>query len=704
MSRPACLSPPPRKKKAARPARPRFTHELTAETNPLGYQQTFSYDAAGEQTGQTDYNGHQISYSYNLAGWQTGETWLNSLNQAIYQATYSYNNAGQLTGASDPNSAYSYNYDSAGRMTQEVVTYPGLSANPLVTLTYGYDGFGRRTSLTDSLGGQLTYSYNGNSQLTGMTMYLSGTQEAQLSFSYNSQDLLSGISRTAGIGSQSYDTVTSSYSYDGANRLTGITYTYVPTSTQLASFTYSYNADSQVTSYTGPEGTLNYTYDKIGELTGVSGAEQATYSYGSNGNRTMAGYQTGTGNELTNDGTYTYTYDKNGNVLTKTDSAGDVWNYTWDYRNRLTEVKETNSSQQVVLDETFQYDVNNNLIGETVGGVQQRWTVYDGGTPYMDLTATGQVSERYITDPTGLDTFWARVGATGVADWYVTDALGSVRALVGATGTVEDQLNYDAYGKTLSETNPSSGDRFKYAGGQYDSGLGMYNFDARWYTPANGGWNSPDPLGLRPDTNPYRYVFNSPTNGTDPSGEAPFSYLGWTWEYDNGNLWIEIHQNDETRWVQVLDPSEYQIPVGTLQEPAPFQFSHWLEIRSDSGSWRTTYLLLSRLWWPQPPGTPQGTSGPQIAPPMVLLPAGRPPFSYQPPYQRWFIGGSGGFAYPSRRGIEGFAPSTGGNEGRATLWIGRQYGGVPPLGRQIRPWTQRILRPLGIFRGGPRSR
>jgi RHS repeat-associated protein len=496
-------------------------HELTAETNPLGYQQTFSYDAAGEQTGQTDYNGHTISYSYNLAGWQTGETWLNSLNQAIYQATYSYNNAGQLTGASDPNSAYSYSYDAAGRLSQEVVTYPGLSNNPLVTLTYGYDGFGRRTSLSDSLGGQLTYSYNGNSQLTGLTMFLSGTQEAQLSFSYNSQDLLSGISRTAGIGSQSYDTITSSYSYDGANRITGITYTDATTSTQLASFTYSYNAASQVTSYTGPEGTLNYTYDKIGELTSVSGAEQATYSYGANGNRTMAGYSTGTGNELTSDGQFTYTYDKNGNVLTKTDASGNVWTNTWDYRNRLTEVKETNSSQQVVLDETFQYDVNNNLIGETVNGVQQRWTVYDGANPYMDLTATGQVSERYITDPNVLDVVFARMAANGTTDWYLTDKLGSVREIVGSTGTVEDQLNYDAYGKTLSETNPSSGDRFKYAGGQYDSGLGMYLLGRRWYTPANGGWNSPDPLGLRPNSNPYRYVGNGPTDGTDPTGLLP---------------------------------------------------------------------------------------------------------------------------------------------------------------------------------------
>lgn len=38
------------------------------------------------------------------------------------------------------------------------------------------------------------------------------------------------------------------------------------------------------------------------------------------------------------------------------------------------------------------------------------------------------------------------------------------------------------------------------------------------YDPTVGRWLSEDPLSLEPDTNPYRYVHNSPTNLTDPSG------------------------------------------------------------------------------------------------------------------------------------------------------------------------------------------
>ncbi len=48
----------------------------------------------------------------------------------------------------------------------------------------------------------------------------------------------------------------------------------------------------------------------------------------------------------------------------------------------------------------------------------------------------------------------------------------------------------------------------------------------RWYNPATQRWLTPDPLGLRPDANPYRYCGNGPTNGTDPSGEFDLSTIG----------------------------------------------------------------------------------------------------------------------------------------------------------------------------------
>ena len=71
----------------------------------------------------------------------------------------------------------------------------------------------------------------------------------------------------------------------------------------------------------------------------------------------------------------------------------------------------------------------------------------------------------------------ARIAASGSAAWYLTDRLGSVRQIVnGSNGTVLDQLVYTSYGSILSESHPENGDRFKFAGGEYDSISGDYRF------------------------------------------------------------------------------------------------------------------------------------------------------------------------------------------------------------------------------------
>ena len=78
--------------------------------------------------------------------------------------------------------------------------------------------------------------------------------------------------------------------------MTDITHTSSVAGT-LSEFSYTYDAAGRSPSYTGPEGTLNYTYDNTNQLTAVSDARTESYSYDANGNRTMTGYTTGTGNQ-----------------------------------------------------------------------------------------------------------------------------------------------------------------------------------------------------------------------------------------------------------------------------------------------------------------------------------------------------------------------------------------------------------------------
>src|SRR5260370_14029697 len=72
----------------------------------------------------------------------------------------------------------------------------------------------------------------------------------------------------------------------------------------------------------GPEGTVTFGYDSTNQLTSASRSMPESYGYDNNGNRNTGSYSTAAGNRLTFDGTYTYTYDNEGNVLSKTGTNG----------------------------------------------------------------------------------------------------------------------------------------------------------------------------------------------------------------------------------------------------------------------------------------------------------------------------------------------------------------------------------------------
>src|SRR5260370_24148369 len=103
--------------------------------------------------------------------------------------------------------------------------------------------------------------------------------------------------------------------------------------------------------------TSNYAYDAIYELTGVTQGTNTTesYTYDPVGNRLsslgVSPYAYNSSNELTAKPGVTYTYDLNGNTLTKADSTGTT-SYTWDFENRLTSVTLPGTGGSA----TFKYD------------------------------------------------------------------------------------------------------------------------------------------------------------------------------------------------------------------------------------------------------------------------------------------------------------------------------------------------------------
>ena len=116
---------------------------------------------------------------------------------------------------------------------------------------------------------------------------------------------------------------------------------------------------------------------------------------------------------------------------------------------------------------------------------------------------------------------WRGEDGAGNVGWYTqADRLGTVRYLSNTGGTVLDHIIYDSYGQVTSETNnKSNGDRFKFAQPEYDATTALYFAQARSYSPALGRFTARDPLSFDAgDSNLYRYVGNSPTNGIDPMG------------------------------------------------------------------------------------------------------------------------------------------------------------------------------------------
>ena len=198
-------------------------------------------------------------------------------------------------------------------------------------------------------------------------------------------------------------------------------------------------------------------------------------------------------NRLLSDGTYTYTYDDEGNRLTKV-KTGEATTYTWDYRNRLTGVTIVDASGVRVI--TYKYDVNNQLISRSNalnGGTAtvDRY-IYDGQQIVLSFNGSNALTARNLWGPQ-VDQllFQEQVSSTsspGTLYTAITDHLQSVREVVNTSGTSVGHVNYDSFGRRVSVTGTVPA--FGYTGKLFDGSTGLqYNWH-RWYDAAIGKWIS----------------------------------------------------------------------------------------------------------------------------------------------------------------------------------------------------------------------
>ena len=114
-------------------------------------------------------------------------------------------------------------------------------------------------------------------------------------------------------------------------------------------------------------------------------------------------------------------------------------------------------------------------------------------------------------------------GGVGVLSYYVSDNLGSTRALTNSDGAVTDTYSYDAYGNLIASTGTTV-NPYRFTGQWFDAAIGQYYLRARGYNPLSGDFTSRDSYEGQTDApatlNRYAYATGDPLRGIDPSGHG----------------------------------------------------------------------------------------------------------------------------------------------------------------------------------------
>ena len=287
--------------------------------------------------------------------------------------------------------------------------------------------------------------------------------------------------------------------------------------------TYNYDATGNILHMKNEDSSSikeewNYTYDPLDRLLTAAGGPPGenyslSYQYDGTGNRTQLNNTTYTYNEMNEllslsdpSGNSTFTYDIHGNLITK-DDGQNLWEYSYDYENRLQSVKKNGQ-----VTEEYSYDGDGKRI-KKIDSDSERIYIYSGLTVLYEMNTTTDMEAVYFYGPTG------RIAkrVNDVMEYYNTDHLGSTRLVTSENGVTTEEIMYKPFGEQLNETE----ERYTYNQKELDE-TGFYYYGARYYDPVTGRFLTRDPLTGKKESpqslNRYVYCLNNPLTYIDPAG------------------------------------------------------------------------------------------------------------------------------------------------------------------------------------------
>jgi RHS repeat-associated protein len=268
---------------------------------------------------------------------------------------------------------------------------------------------------------------------------------------------------------------------------------------------------------------LSYSYDAMDRLRQVArnGFMVENYTYDSRGVRikesnhykgtTAIFYHYSDEDHLLTSGDTVYTYNMDG-YLTSKNEEGRITTYRYNLLGNLLEVILPDGVRI-----SYDYDPLGRRISKRINGVIVEKYLWESLTRLLGVYDSADnliMRFRYVN---------ARMPVAmthkGNSYYLVYDPIGSLRGIVDEDGNFVKQVDYDSFGKVITDSAPSLTIPFGFAGGLYDADTHLIRFSQRDYDPDIGRWTAKDPIFFSGgDTDLYGYVRNDPINFIDPYG------------------------------------------------------------------------------------------------------------------------------------------------------------------------------------------